>query len=191
MKHAPRPITQPFRDFVVCLNKEDFGVFTPLCATLWLLAVGWTAPAANLAAVNAASYSNSLAPGAIATAFGPDLAVNSGAGTTVTVEDSTGTTRAATVFYAYPQQIAFLIPAGTATGGATVTVTSGDGTVSSASVTITTVAPGLFSADASGQGVAAAVAVQGQNAALIFSCGPGPVACTGLPVNLNQTVLEL
>ena len=166
-------------------------MFTPLCAALWLLAVGWTAPAANLAAVNAASYSNSLAPGAIATAFGPDLAVNSGAGTTVTVEDSTGTTRAATVFYAYPQQIAFLIPAGTATGGATVTVTSGDGTVSSASVTITTVAPGLFSADASGQGVAAAVAVQGQNAALIFSCGPGPVACTGLPVNLNQTVLEL
>ena len=148
-------------------------------------------PAAGLAVVNAAGYASALAPESIATAFGSHLAVASGAGTTVAVQDSTGTVRAATLFYAYPQQIAFLIPTGTALGSAAVTVTSGDGTVSTAAVQISTVAPGLFSANANGQGVAAAIAVQGSNVSPIFSCGSEPLSCTAIPINVNQTVLEL
>ena len=163
--------------------------FGPLI--LCLLSAAWPAAAAGLAVVNAAGYTAALAPDSIATAFGSDLAVGSGANTTVAVLDSAGTVRAATLLYAFPQQIAFLIPTGTATGPATVTATSGDGTVSSATVQISAVAPGLFSANANGQGVAAAVAVEGQNASLIFTCGAAPLSCTGVPVAFNQTVLEL
>jgi uncharacterized protein (TIGR03437 family) len=147
--------------------------------------------AASLAVVNSAGYTAALAPASIATAFGSDLAVGTGAGTTVTVQDSAGTVRAATLFYAYPQQIAFLIPAATALGSATVTATSGDGTMSAAAVQISTVAPGLFSANANGQGVAAAVAFQGPVSSLIFSCGSAPLSCTAVPVAVNQTILEL
>ncbi len=150
-----------------------------------------SAPAAGLAVVNAASYTPSLAPGSIATAFGSDLAAGTSAGTTVTVRDSTGTVNPATLLYAYTQQIAFVIAAGTAVGSAAVTVTSGDGTVSTETVQVAAVAPGLFSANATGQGVAAAIAVQGTNASLIFSCGSAPLSCAPVPVNVNQTVLEL
>jgi len=169
-------------------------VLKALQVAFCLLAVGWTAPAASLAVVNAASYSSSLAPGAIATAFGADLAVSSGAGTTVSVQDSAGAARAASFVYAYTQQIAFVIPAGTATGSATVIVTSGDGTVSNAAVQISAVAPGLFSANANGEGAAAAVAVQGQSDSLTYSCGSAPLSCTAAAINLSQTaqtVLEL
>jgi uncharacterized protein (TIGR03437 family) len=113
------------------------------------------------------------------------------AATMVTVKDSGGSSRAATLFYALPQQIAFLTPAGAAVGPATVTVTSGDGTVSAATVQILTVAPGLFSANENGQGVAAAVAVEGQSASLVYSCGSAPGSCAAVPIGLNQTVLEL
>ena len=149
------------------------------------------ASTASLAVVNSASYTALLAPGSIATAFGADLAVGTGAGTAVALQDSAGTVTEATLFYAYPQQTAFLIPAGIALGSASITVTSGDGTVSTAAVQISAVAPGLFSANANGQGVAAAVAVQGTNASLVFTCGPAPLSCTAVPINVNQTVLEL
>ena len=49
---------------------------------------------------------------------------------------------------------------GTENGAAIVTIISGDGSVSSGGVTIATVAPGLFAANANGQGVAAAVALR-------------------------------
>src|SRR5262249_53523510 len=59
-----------------------------------------------------------------------------------------------------PTQVNYLIPAGTASGAATVTITSGNGSVSTGSVEIAVVAPGLLSANASGQGVVAGVALR-------------------------------
>jgi uncharacterized protein (TIGR03437 family) len=50
-----------------------------------------------------------------------------------------------------------LIPAATAIGAASAMVTSGDRTASTGTVAISAVAPGLFSANSTGQGVAAAV----------------------------------
>jgi uncharacterized protein (TIGR03437 family) len=139
---------------------------------------------------NAASYGAALAPQSIAVAFGADLAAAQGA-TTVSVRDSGGTARAATLFYADALQAAFLIPAGTASGPATVNLTSGDGAVSTATVQISAVAPGLFSANANGQGVAAAYADQDGSISPVFSCGSAPLSCVAVPIALNQTVLEL
>src|SRR5262249_49862083 len=56
-------------------------------------------------------------------------------------------------------QVNYLIPAGTANGPAIIDIISGE-KVFTATVQIETTAPGLFSANASGQGVAAAVALR-------------------------------
>jgi len=120
------------------------------------------------ASVSAASYSSSaLAPESIVAAFGSSLATStlsasstplptSLAGTIVKVKDSTGTERLAPLFFVSPTQINYQIPMGTMTGTATVEITSGNGTLSIGTVQIVAVAPGLFTANASGTGLAAA-----------------------------------
>jgi uncharacterized protein (TIGR03437 family) len=133
-------------------------------------ATGLTARA--VATVSAASFSGqTLAAESIVAAFGSSLATSvivadtlplptQLAGTTVRVRDSQGTERLAPLFFVAPQQINYLVPAGTATGTASIIVTSGDGALSIGTVTITAVAPGLFTANATGQGVPAAVALR-------------------------------
>jgi uncharacterized protein (TIGR03437 family) len=125
-----------------------------------------------VASVSAASFAGgALAAESIVASFGTALATRievastlplptTLAGTTVRVRDSVGTERLAALFFVAPTQINFQIPPGTMAGQATITVTSGDGTVSGGSVTIAPVAPGLFSANASGQGVAAATVLR-------------------------------
>src|SRR5262249_26609794 len=73
---------------------------------------------------------------------------------------SQGVTRPSPLFFVSPMQVNYQIPPGTAPGAATVTITSGDGTVSTGTINITAIAPSLFSANASGQGVAAAAALR-------------------------------
>ncbi len=128
--------------------------------------------ARSVASVSAASFTGqSLASEAIVAAFGQNLATQlavadtlplptSLAGTTVKVRDSANQERMAPLFFVAPMQINYQIPADTAAGEATVTITSGDGWVSTGMVNIAAVAPGLFSAESSGQGVAAAVVLR-------------------------------
>ncbi len=123
-----------------------------------------------LANVSAASYKGEqFAREEIVAAFGTNLATGvqaattlplptTLAGTTVSVKDSAGVERAALLFFVSPNQVNYLLPAGTALGQATVTITSG-GTlvnVSLAIIQVATVAPGIFAANANGSGVAAA-----------------------------------
>ncbi|HWQ33980.1 MAG TPA: choice-of-anchor V domain-containing protein [Blastocatellia bacterium] len=77
-------------------------------------------------------------------------------GTTVKVKDANGTERPAPLFFVAATQINFQVPKDTVTGTATITVTAGDGTVSSGTVQIVSVAPSLFSAASTGSGPAAA-----------------------------------
>lgn len=111
----------------------------------------------SLTIVPAASYSSTagVAPESIAAAFGE----NPGGPMGVTVTDSRGVARAATVFSATPTQVNFLIPAGTATGPAVVGISSGANTATG-TVEVRAVAPGLFSADGSGRGLAAATTLR-------------------------------
>jgi len=122
--------------------------------------------------VSAASFSGAtLAREAIVASFGTGLATSIQAatsiplpttlvGTRVVVRDSAGVERLAPLFFVSAGQINYQIPPGTANGTATVIITSGDGTVSVGAVTITPVAPSLFSANSDGQGAAAAYAVR-------------------------------
>jgi uncharacterized protein (TIGR03437 family) len=124
--------------------------------------------ASALTAVSAASYDGArLAAESIVAAFGTGLATTTQAATTlplptnlagtiVRVRDSAGVERQAPLFFVSPTQINFQIPPGVAPGSATITITSGAGFVSAGTSQIAVVAPGLFTADASGEGLPAA-----------------------------------
>jgi uncharacterized protein (TIGR03437 family) len=128
--------------------------------------------AALVTVVSAASFRTGEMTGeSIASAFGAGLATTTLAattlplptelaGTTAKIRDSAGTERLSQLIFVAPTQVNFIVAAGTANGAATVTITSGDGAVSTSVIQIATVAPALFSANASGQGPAAGVALR-------------------------------
>jgi uncharacterized protein (TIGR03437 family) len=107
----------------------------------------------------------------------------------VQVNDSAGVSRLAPLFYSSPTQINFEIPAGTALGQARFTVVnSANVAVASTTTSIQAVSPGIFTADASGKGVAAALAVrQGVNGQTtstpIFRCSN--TGCSSVPISLG------
>jgi uncharacterized protein (TIGR03437 family) len=72
------------------------------------------------------------------------------------VKDSAGVERLAPLFFVSAGQINLQVPPGTATGIATLTVNNNLGAISSGSMTVTRTAPGIFTANTSGQGLAAA-----------------------------------
>ena len=152
--------------------------------------------------VPAASFrGTAVAPDSIASAFGQSLAVGTAeatslplptplAGTTVSVTDSGGTSRNAPLFYASPGQVNFLVPSGTAPGDATVAIRRSDGITTRGLVQTGAVAPGLFTANASGEGVAAGHAVRvaangTQSVEQIFECAPAPGTCSAVPLRLS------
>ncbi|MGH9839997.1 MAG: hypothetical protein ACREEM_14530, partial [Blastocatellia bacterium] len=122
--------------------------------------------------VSAANFSpTAIATEAIVAAFGTGLATQTLAASTVplptalggsrvSVIDSASVERLSPLFFVSPNQINYLIPPGTATGAATVVITSGDGVVSSGTVQIATAAPSLFAQNANGQGVPAGNALR-------------------------------
>ncbi len=119
--------------------------------------------------VSAASFTGpQLANRSIVAAFGANLATTTQAaisqplptslgGTSLRVKDSTGSERLAPLFFVSRLQVNYQIPPGTATGPATITVTNGDGIVSTGTLQITDVAPALFTLNQSGFGAAAAL----------------------------------
>src|SRR5579863_3692998 len=136
---------------------------------VFMSALGYAAN--SLTVVSSASDFQPVAPASIVTAFGSDVAtlVSSATsatwpvslgGTTVSIKDSGGVARPAAISFVSPGQVNFQIPAQTAVGPATVTITSSDETVSTGAVLVAAVGPGLFAANGNGQGAAAAVVVQ-------------------------------
>src|SRR5260370_19584862 len=93
-------------------------------------------------------------------------------GVTVSVKDSVMTSRLASLFYVSPNQINFVVPDTTATGMATVTINNGDATPPSTMVQVAVVAPGLFTANSQGTGVAAAIPIPRNNSTQNYLIGP-------------------
>ncbi|GEM_PF-1332471 len=132
-----------------------------------------TSPNAGaLANVSAASLlAGELAAGQIVAAFGENLATSTQtaaslplplelAGVRVLVTDSRGIERWAPLFFVSPAQINYLLPEELVEGVATVKITNAEGVVSLGVIEIAAPAPSLFTANADGQGVAAAVALR-------------------------------
>jgi uncharacterized protein (TIGR03437 family) len=126
---------------------------------------------AGIASVSAASFTGLLASDSIAALFGTGLATTTAAATstalptelggiTVTVLDANGVRRTAPLFFVSPTQVNFQMPSATSAGPAVIYVQRNGTVVGQGAATVATVAPGLFSANASGQGVAAAVVLR-------------------------------
>jgi uncharacterized protein (TIGR03437 family) len=128
--------------------------------------------APSVRVVSAASFVGpGVAPESIATAFGDQLSPataeaaatplpTSLAGFTLTVRDSRGIERPAPLFYISPSQVKFVVPAGSAAGQATVAVFNGPVLRSTARIQVDPVAPALFTRNATGSGLAAALATR-------------------------------
>ncbi|HKQ79657.1 MAG TPA: choice-of-anchor D domain-containing protein [Blastocatellia bacterium] len=159
--------TPPLRSglyYIAILNVGPGAANFNLTATV----TGGTAPGLATS-VSAASFSGpQLASEAIAAAYGSGLATSTQfassqplptdlAGTTIKIRDNSGIERLAPLFFVSPLQANFQVAPGTASGGAFLTFTSGDGKISTGTAEIVSVAPGIFAANADGQGVPAAV----------------------------------
>ncbi len=125
-------------------------------------------PRTTIANVSAASYQNGpLAVESIVSVFGGNLTTLTKAastvplptelgGTRVIVTDIIGIEREAPLFFVSPTQVNYLIPAGTATGAAIVRVYAPDGNFAAQVIQVDSVTPGVFTADSTGKGIAAA-----------------------------------
>jgi uncharacterized protein (TIGR03437 family) len=130
--------------------------------------------AADAVTVSAASYEpSSIAPDSIVSSFGVKLAIGTAAATDINpavpgIQLPTtlgGTTvringELAQLLYVSPSQINFIIPSNVQSGLATLQITAGDGEVSNGTVLINRVSPGIFTANADGQGAPAAYLVR-------------------------------
>ena len=127
---------------------------------------------------NAASYAFApFASNSIVAGFGSNLATGTGPATTlplptvlhganVSVRDSTGRARSAQLTYASPRQVNYLVPDGTASGKATVTIGAGSST-STETVTIAPVAPALFALNSAGLAAAYVVRVHADGSSAV------------------------
>lgn len=149
--------------------------------------------------VSAASGMPGLAAESLATIFGPNLAPRTAIGSppypanlggiSLHIVDSAGVDRSAQLLYVSPAQINYIVPAGTATGSAAVNIVNGARDVLRGAAQILRTAPGLFTANANGEGVVAAtayaVAIPTTLAypVEVFQCGAAPGSCVSVPID--------
>lgn len=145
-----------------------------------------------LTTVSAANYKgDTIAPEEIVAGFGLNLSTSievaatlplptTLAGSTVKVRDSNGVERLAPLFFVAPTQINYQVPALTATGRASVTVTgSGNSILAAGVINVTAIGPGMFTSDSSGNGAPAAYALRvkanGQQIVEQVASGSNPI----------------
>ena len=167
-----------------------------------LTPVGSSTPPNPTAVLNAASFTPGAAPGSLQSLFGERLALETAAaselplpealgGVRIEIIDSTEAAHAVQLLYVSPGQINFLTPSEATPGAAVLRLTrEGEEPVESA-LTISVAAPGLFSANGTGEGIGAItalrVAADGSRstpAVLRFEAGGGRVV--GVPLDLGD-----
>jgi uncharacterized protein (TIGR03437 family) len=142
---------------------------------------------------------STVAPDSLVSAFGTGLATGQASaasstypttlgGTSIALVDSSNTSFPVPLVFVSPGQVNYMVPSGAKTGPAWLTITSGNGAVSQGVVLVAAVAPGIYSANANGQGVASAEVVtvhadQSQTVTQTFTCGSA--GCTPQPINVS------
>jgi uncharacterized protein (TIGR03437 family) len=143
--------------------------------------------AGTLAAVNSAYATYSLAPDAFGSAY---VSQPVSAGSTLTVTDSMGVARNTQVYAIAGNVMNFIVPDGTATGVATLSAAGSTGTA-----LIGNIAPGLFTANQTGQGPAAAEVYYthpdgSSTVGFTFQCDASG-NCANLPISFGTDSLLL
>jgi uncharacterized protein (TIGR03437 family) len=194
-------ISNPVTQFLIAdFNRDGMPDVATLTANGITAYLNLSQPPPALTVVSAANFTaGPLAPNSIASAFGegilPAGQTASGslplpttlAGVTVTVQDSTGASRLAPLYFASDDQINFVVPAATAPGSATLTVSGAVlGRPLTTQIQVVAVAPALFT---EGPGIAAAYVVQvppgsAQTIAPVFVAQSGSIVAT--PIDLIQ-----
>ena len=146
--------------------------------------------------MNAASFGvGPLAPDSWATLFAGDLAAATAqansvplptelGGVSITLNYGVGEALKVQLSVVTPGQANFLVPAGTPTGMATLTVRNGYGETASVPVEIANVAPGIFTANGDGRGPPAASITRAEpvgpspSSPSLSSMMPGTDSCT-------------
>jgi uncharacterized protein (TIGR03437 family) len=156
---------------------------------------------AVVTAANSASYAaGPAAPQEIVSLFGSGMAsqtasaqppVTSLGGITVQVTDSNGNTQLAPLLYVSSTLINMLVPCGLANGTAKLAVQQGSTTTQTGTLTMDGSAPGLYSMNMDGAGVAVALRYSATGQVIqeqLFNCGPtAPRSCLGVPLSLGST----
>jgi uncharacterized protein (TIGR03437 family) len=158
----------------------------------------------------ASSLRGPVAPESIVSAYGEDLALVTEVAASASLPTMLGDRRVmirlspttgavAPLFFVSPRQINYLVPASVPVGPTTVDVTDSQGKVLVSGVLdVERVAPGLFTANPGGKGVAAAIAQRfspsgAQTVLPVFECGAA--GCYSVPIDLgaegDQVVLLL
>ncbi len=145
-------------------------------------------PAVYDGAVNAASYSAGLAPGAFAAVFGHGLAGGADAGISPFPEELSGVQvtvdgERAALHYASDRQINLVVPAGTASGTRNLAISTPGGSFLLAQAQVLAAAPGIFFDPLSGLGAA----VRFGNTLEIYGTGMG----SALPVTVYLGGVQL
>jgi len=154
------------------------------------VAVSATAPGVALAPNSLGSIYGIGLAGVTESAPGQSLPTHLG-NIRLAVLDAAGVSRLAPLSYVSPTQINFEVPAGTQTGTATLAIESDSGGTQTATADVQAIAPGLFTANADGRGVAAATAmriVAGSNLPMpvdVFRCGSTPGSCASVPIDVG------
>ena len=110
---------------------------------------------------------------------------------TVSITDSAGMTRLAPIYSISASQVNYIVPAGSASGVASIAIGSSTG-----GAQIDSVAPGLYSANANGAGVAAATAALypasgNPTPEPVFQCSPSTGVCASVPMSLGSASDQL
>jgi uncharacterized protein (TIGR03437 family) len=148
--------------------------------------MGGAQPPTPPTVVSAANFQPSVAAESIAAIFGTNLATGTNSapggalptslgGTTVRLRDAQNNERLTPIFFVSPGQINCQIAPGIQIGSTTITITSGNGSVSTGTFQVLPVAPGIFSANASGSGPAAANVLRIRNGAQTFESAAGQI----------------
>ncbi len=111
-------------------------------------------------------------------------------GTQVIVRDAFNIERIAPLFFVSPTQINYMVPQGVFPGAATLTVERGGVEVAEGAIAIETVSPALFAANATGQGVAAAVVLRVRDGQQLYEAVSRPDGSAGggqtpIPIDLG------
>jgi len=193
---SPSTPAKVYAQFAAVVNSATFVDTSRTCR-----AVGPT-----LQVVSGASYVARVAPQSFVTLFGTGLSAETASstspflptelgGTRVAITDAAGGTHMAQLSYVSPSQVNLVLPASVPVGNARIAVTRSDTVSSNGTTQISDVAPALFSADATGSGVAAAVAVRvssegTQTVVPAYSCSVG-AGCTAIPMDLGTASDQL
>ena len=163
---------------------------------------GGSTPPNPTAVLNAASFTPGAAPGSLQSLFGERLALETAAaselplpealgGVRIEIIDSTEAAHAVQLLYVSPGQINFLTPSEATPGAAVLRLTrEGEEPVESA-LTISVAAPGLFSANGTGEGIGAITALRvaadgSRSTPAVFRFEAGGGRVVGVPLDLGD-----